>query len=84
MLREPVCKSPSTLVTDTVTAPKDPLGTTQSKLVAVKEETDVQAEPPKLTVTPFETSKPVPFTVTVLVPAVGPPFGLIDVTVGAT
>lgn len=62
-------------------APVDPAGVTQVSELAEMIETDVQAEPPTVTVAPA--AKPLPLTVIVVPPPVGPEVGEADVTVGA-
>ena len=66
-------------VTETVPVPA---GTTTVSEVELVTLTDVPALAPKSTVVEPE-ANPVPLTVTVLVPAGGPLFGLTAVTVGA-
>ena len=65
-------------VTETVPVPA---GTTTVRLVGLVTSTEVPAVVPKSTLVEPETN-PLPATVTVLVPASGPLFGVTEVTVG--
>ena len=69
------------VITVTGTVPV-PAGTTTLSEVELVTSTEVPAVEPKSTVVEPET-KPEPVTVTVLVPAAGPLFGLTALTVGA-
>ena len=71
---------PAGVVTMTLTAPAAPTGVVAVIVVASTTATLVAAAPPKVTlVAPV---KVVPVMVTLVPPAVGPEFGLTEVTVG--
>ena len=71
---------PAGVVTMTLAAPAAPAGTVAVIVVAFTTAKLVAATPPK--VTPVAPAKVVPVMVTLVPPAVGPEFGLTEVTVG--
>src|ERR1039457_7195191 len=71
---------PTGVVTMTLAAPAAPAGVVAVIVVAFTTATPVAAAPPK--VTPVAPVKVVPVMVTLVPPAVGPEFGLTEVTVG--
>jgi hypothetical protein len=71
---------PTGVVTTTLAAPAAPAGVVAVMVVALTTVTPVAAVPPKVTlVAPV---KPVPRMITLVPPAMGPEFGLTEVTVG--
>ena len=72
---------PAGVVTMTLAVPAAWLGVVAVIVVAFTTETPVAAVPPK--VTPVAPVRAVPVIVTLVPPAVGPEFGLTEVTVGA-
>jgi hypothetical protein len=71
---------PPGVVTLTLTIPALPAGEVQYSFVPLETATFVAETPPKVTVAPA--TKPVPVTVTVTPPAVGPALGETEDTVG--